>query len=95
MAGPSSNDNSAPPEQSRDFSDAQGYAALLLVESLIHGLIEKSVITLETAVDIVEVALSVSLEVDEEPEKKSVSPRGASALLQAISKSLSADLPKS
>jgi hypothetical protein len=39
--------------------DPYGQAALLLVESLIHGLVDRSVLTLAEAVDVVTVALDV------------------------------------
>lgn len=55
-----SNDNNADLDAaSGDAGDARGQAAIILVESLVHGLIERSVITINDAVDIMESALEV------------------------------------
>ena len=42
----------------------QGAAALLLVESLIHGLIARSILSLQEAIDILDVAADVERELD-------------------------------
>jgi hypothetical protein len=72
--------------------DPYGQAALLLVESLIHGLVARSTITLAEAVDIVTVALDVKDEIafdlGDSPETKDKSLE----LLAAIRTSLSNDL---
>lgn len=59
----SSNDNYVAPAVTPPPPDAHGQAALLLVESLIHGLIERSVITRQDGFDIVETATSVQADV--------------------------------
>lgn len=41
-------------------------AALLLVESLIHGLIARSILSIQEAIDIVEIAADVERQRDEE-----------------------------
>ena len=46
--------------------DPQGQAALMLVESLIHGLIERGVIDVLAAIEIVQVAREVKFEIAEE-----------------------------
>jgi hypothetical protein len=57
------NDNeSAPPQTALPSSGAHGRAALLLVESLIHGLCEKEVLTAGEAVEIAERALEVQFD---------------------------------
>lgn len=71
--------------------DAHGHAALLLVESLIHGLIERSVITVENALDIVETANSVQIDVAEEADGEGAPMWHAHALLSSIAQSLSYD----
>jgi hypothetical protein len=43
--------------------DAHGEAALLLVESLIHALIERSVLSTAQAVEIIDIAADASLEI--------------------------------
>ena len=46
------------------MKDAQGAAALLLVESLIHGLIARSVLSVQDAVDIIDIAANIERELD-------------------------------
>ena len=41
-----------------------GAAALLLVESLIHGLIERSILSVQEAVDIIDIAADVERQLD-------------------------------
>lgn len=43
---------------------AHGAAALLLVESLIHGLIGRSILSLQEAIDIVDIAAEVERDLD-------------------------------
>lgn len=43
--------------------DAHGQAALLLVESLIHGLIARSALSVEEAVEIIQIATEVKQDV--------------------------------
>jgi hypothetical protein len=95
MADISSNDNSSLPRPAADQPDAHGQAAMLLVESLIHGLIARSLISVADAVEIVDVAVNVSHEMAaEQGDRASIGLRAAK-LLQAISRSLSMDLPRS
>ena len=93
MTGQSSNDNSLP-KLMQDFPDAHGQAAILLVESLMHGLLAQSLITVAGALEVIEVALDVARNTEEELSDPAVSQLRASTLLQAMSKSLSHDLPK-
>jgi len=71
--------------------DAHGHAALLLVESLIHGLIERSLISVEDALDIVETANSVQVDVAEAADGHGAPMWHSHALLTAIGRSLSYD----
>ena len=71
--------------------DAHGHAALLLVESLIHGLIERSVITVDDALDLVETANSVQVDAAEEADGQGAPMWHAHTLLTAIEQSLSHD----
>lgn len=61
----SNNDNSA---ISRDVknADAHGYAALALTESLIHSLVEKSIIELAEADNVVSIAIDATQEVTDD-----------------------------
>lgn len=80
-------------ELERIGPDAHGQAALLLVESLIHGLIARSALTVEEAIEIIEIAAEVKRDVGvawgDSPDtlKKSIS------LLGSISASLLHDIP--
>jgi hypothetical protein len=58
------NDNEGPrPTVRFDEPDAHGQAAILLVESLIHALVARSVISLEDAMEVITVALDVKTEI--------------------------------
>ena len=74
-------------------ADAHGQAALVLVESLLHGLIEKSVISVAAAVEIVDAAVEVSRDASTELGHPQSLERSIT-LLEAISHSLKHDLPK-
>lgn len=73
--------------------DAHGHAALLLVEALIHGLCEKDVLNRHDAIDIVDSAASVLLDVSDAATTSVASLRHAHALLVAIASSLQIDQP--
>ena len=65
---------------------------MLLVESLIHGLIEKDVLSVAEAVDIVDTATEVRIEIAAKLEGFTPRPRSSIKLLQAVSASLRVDL---
>ena len=67
-----------------------GQAALLLVESLIHGLIEQGTLSVSQALDIVDTASSVSLEIDRGLIVSAVGQKSID-LLNAIAQSLMVD----
>lgn len=73
--------------------DANGQAAILLVESLIHALIARSVITVDDAVDIIEDAVDVSEDFAREQGTPSAELKSFT-VLNAIRNSLSIDLPR-
>ena len=57
------------PEEHKPFGaimkgSAEGAAALLLVESLIHALIKRSVLSVQEAINVIEVAAEVERELD-------------------------------
>ena len=71
--------------------DPHGHAALLLVESLIHELIARSIISTTDAIDIVEAADSVQVEVAEAADGHGEPMWRSHALLTAIANSLKHD----
>lgn len=86
------NDNEAPRAVPRfDSPDAHGQAALLLVESLIHALVARSVIKLEDAVDVITVALDVKMEIATDDGDSDDTMDRSLTLLSAIRDSLIRD----
>ena len=90
------------PDQTRDGNfrprfispthpDPHCQSALLLVESLIHALIDKSVLTLPEAIEIVEAAEDVELEMARTANGSSP-PQSIVSLLAPIAKSLRTNL---
>lgn len=94
MSDESSNDNgkvvAAP--QTVPEPDAHGQAAMLLSESILHGLIARSVITVPDAIEIVEVAEEVEAEIGAELGDTLPTMHKSLSLLRAIRLSLSRDL---
>ena len=74
--------------------DPHGHAALLLVESLIHGLIERKVISVADAVEILDVATEVKSEIGPEMGDSPENLQKSITMLQAISASLRPDIPQ-
>lgn len=70
-----------------------GQAAILLVESLIHGLIARSVISVADAVEIVAIAADTQQEIDAEPRDPNHPTPSSQTLLDAIVDSIAHDLP--
>lgn len=77
--------------RAREF-DPHGHAAILLIESLIHGLIEKEVLSVAEAVEIVDVATEVKSELGAELGELTPASRTSINLLQDIGASLRFDL---
>ncbi|UUL83264.1 hypothetical protein [Sphingomonas qomolangmaensis] len=71
--------------------DAHGQAALILVESLIHGLIEQTVLTTSDSVAIVDRAIDVQTDIAEASNDAREMWR-SQALLSSIASSLEHDL---
>lgn len=95
MADQISNDNNmARAAATRTEPDAHGQAAMLLVESLIHSLVARSVISVTDAVEIVETAAEVELEFAAEHGDAPAAMQKSLAMLKAISTSLKTDLPE-
>ena len=86
-----SNDN-ALPRGDIGSPDAHGQASILLLESLIHGLMDRRIITLEDAIEIVSTASEVKAEVAEGMGDTPSTMAKSQMILQAISASLRNDL---
>ena len=91
MSSESLNDNT---DAGTDRPDAHGQAAMLLVESLIHGLIARDVITVADAVEIVEIATDVRADTAADRGESPADQRKSLGLLQTISVSLSRDVAR-
>lgn len=93
MADRTSNDGISAGDQPQS-PDAHGQAAMLLVESLIHGLIARSVISVSDAVEIVNIATDVKEESAVDLGASPTPPDPSLAILTAIRSSLEFDLPE-
>lgn len=94
MAEHTSNDNDFAGDHGRlRGPDAHGQAAMLLVESLMHGLIARSIISVADAVEIVGVATEVKEEVAADLGDSPATMEKSLTLLAAIRTSLAIDLP--
>ena len=85
------NDNDSAMRGLTPMPDPHGQAALLLVESLIHGLITRSIISNGDAIEIVETAEDVQGDVAEEADGAGAPMWRAHALLSGIAESLKLD----
>jgi hypothetical protein len=72
--------------------DAHGQAAMLLVESLIHALIARSVISVGEAIEIVDVAADVKREIAADLGDSPATMSKSLSLLASISASLKQDV---
>lgn len=89
------NDNNGRIEggQHPHVEEPHGEAALLLSESLLHGLIASSLLTVRQAVDIVDTAVEVRQELAGDHGTHSAGAVRSIAMLSAIRSSLERDLP--
>ena len=86
-------DNDAAPIEARGREpDAHGQAAMLLVESLIHGLVSRSVISVEEAIEIVEIAAEVKAEIAIDLGDSPEALHRSLTMLESISSSLRQDV---
>lgn len=90
---PSDNSNDNAEREASHAPDAHGQAALLLVESLVHGLIARDLITVADAVEIVDVAAEVNADVGSDVGDSPARLRKSLGLLDAIGSSLRRDMP--
>lgn len=72
--------------------DAHGQAAFLLVESLIHGLRERAVLTVAEAVDIVDTAADVQFDMAAQADGAGPAMHRSAMLLTVVANSLRKDL---
>lgn len=91
---PSNDNHSALPMPSPLLPDAHGHAALLLIESLIHGLVERSILTLAEGVEIVATAIDVQVDVARAADGAGAPMWHAHSLLSRMSDSFEIDLDK-
>lgn len=90
--GENTNDNDAAPVEALFREpDAHGQAAMLLVESLIHALVAQNVITVEEAIEIVDVAADVKREVAADLGDSPATMRKSLSILSSINASLRQD----
>ncbi|MET3710880.1 hypothetical protein ABIC65_001582 [Sphingomonas trueperi] len=94
MAGNTNDNENLRADRRADPPDAHGQAAMLLVESLLHGLVARSVISLADAVEIVETAADVKEEIALERGEDAKTQQTSIMLLDMIRASLSNDLPR-
>ena len=73
--------------------DAHGHAALLLVESLLHGLIEQSVFSVDKAVELIDIAVEVKSDIGAEVGDTPQTLQRSLTLLGEISTSLRSGNP--
>lgn len=92
MSSETSNDNGE--ASARHAPDPHGQAAMLLVESLIHGLIARDVIGVADAVEIVDVATEVTIDIADDRGDPPAHLQRSLGLLKAISVSLGRDVPR-
>ena len=94
MANETLNDNDRSHAGQQREPDAHGEAALLLVESLIHGLIERSAISVADAVEIIDIAAEVKAALAAEPGDSPATMAKPLTLLAAIAASLRQDIAR-
>lgn len=75
------------------FADPHGHAALVLVETLLHGLIGRSVLTTRDAVEILEGAKEVQAEIAEAADGAGAGMWRSHTLIKVMTDSLRHDLP--
>lgn len=91
MIGVSNDNEGLCPVVRSEAPDPHGQAAMLLVESLIHGLIERSILTVAQAVEIVTIAMDVKIEIAADVGDEDDTRDRSLALLSSIRGSLRTD----
>ena len=75
--------------------DAHGQAALLLAESMLHGLIARDLVPVAEAIEMIEIAMDAKLDIADSGSEASRGARDALQLLAEIKLSLENDVPYS
>ncbi|HVF83156.1 MAG TPA: hypothetical protein VM913_03175 [Sphingomicrobium sp.] len=88
------NDYSADAKAMLDGPDPHGQAAMLLTESLLHGLVARKVISIPDAIEIVEIAADVKAETAADAEESAAKIQKSLAILNAVARSLASDLDR-
>jgi len=73
--------------------DSHGQAALLLAESMLHGLVARAVVPIKEAIEMVEIAMDARVEIADIGADASRGGRDAFDLLAEIKLSLENDVP--
>ncbi|WP_420383613.1 hypothetical protein [Novosphingobium sp.] len=89
-----SNDNDTSPARPGDIPDGHGEAAILLVESLIHALVARFILTAQDAIDLVTVAFDVKSETGANEDGAPDPADKALLLLSSIRQSLRVDIAR-
>lgn len=71
--------------------DAHGHAAYLLTESLIHGLVARSALSVDAAIEIVEIAAEVKVEIAPALGDSPATLRRSLSMLESLATSLRSD----
>lgn len=90
MSNPTSTKDSSFHKDASPIPDAQGQAALLLIESLIHSLIDNGALTQEQAIEAIESASEVKAESAAEEKEPTRTLRHSLTLLQDMRASIEA-----
>jgi hypothetical protein len=85
-------DEDAGPSRKPDDPDAFGQAAMLLVESLIHGLVARNALSIEEAIEVVTVAMDAKVEIAADLGESDDTKDRSLALLSAIRTSLATQI---
>lgn len=85
-------DGPARPDRIAGTPDFHGQAAILLVESLVHGLVARSLITVADAIEIVDNAADAQEEISFDAGDTPIQTASLSAILRSISATFATDL---
>jgi hypothetical protein len=82
---------SVPVRPSKSEPDAHGQAALLLAESLVHMLVDQRILSLNQAIEVIQIAAEVKTEVAEAAGESKTRMNESLALLANMSNSFESD----
>lgn len=94
MVDQSSNDNDSRADGRLRGNDPHGQASLLLVESLIHGLVARSIISVSDAIEIIGIAADAGEETAADFGPPTATIARSLTILETIRASLALDLPE-